>query len=64
LYRGKGYAYEAVSALLAFIKKEWECKTAIAKIHKDNKPSIHFIENSGFNPVLQEGSFITYIKRL
>lgn len=64
LYRGKGYAYEAVFALLEFAKKEWECKTAIAKIHKDNKNSIHFAEGSGFNPALQEGNFITYSKQL
>lgn len=64
LYRGKGYAHEAVFALLGFVKEEWECKTAIAKIHKDNKASIHFAENSGFNSVLQEGNFVTYSKQL
>ncbi len=64
LYRGKGYAHEAIFALLEFAKQEWECKTAIAKIHKDNNASIHFAESSGFNPVFQEGNFITYNKQL
>lgn len=63
-YRGRGYAFEAVSALLEFAKKEWECETAVAKIHKENKASMHFAESSGFSPVLQEDSFITYKRQL
>lgn len=64
LYRGKGYAYEAVSALLEFVNKEWGCETVVAKIHKNNKTSIHFAENLGLGSVLQEGNFITYSKQL
>ncbi len=62
--RRKGYASEAVIALMDYIKKEWECKSVIAKIHKDNRSSIRLVLKLGYRCVYHNEMFGTYKKEL
>lgn len=64
LYYGKGYAKEATSKLIEFAKDKWKCNVAIAKIHMDNKNSVHFIEKLGFSFISKKGYFVIYSKKL
>ena len=57
---GKGYAREAIEAIMAFAAEEWQITRFIAEIHKDNKASIRFVEKAGFRPAGQEGDFTRF----
>jgi RimJ/RimL family protein N-acetyltransferase len=63
-YRGRGYAVEAVDALLHFAERTWGCKTAVAEIHKDNIPSIAFIKRLGFKEGKITSNFISLQRQL
>ena len=62
--RGKGYAEEAIGALLYFLESEWNCKYAIAEIHEENKASIHFAAKLGFQLYKKNKNFLLYRKQL
>lgn len=57
-FQGLGYASEALGVVNEFIKKEWNCKKSMARIHMCNKESLHFIENQGY----ERDRFVTYYK--
>lgn len=59
----KGYASEGVSALVEYAFFKWKVKKVIAEIHKDNQPSIVFINRLGFELELDDGMFRIYSKR-
>lgn len=61
---GKGFAKEAVIRLLEFSKNIWNCNIIVAEIHKNNIPSIKFIERLGFDKQSENRNFIRYIKRI
>ena len=64
---GKGYAGEAITAILSFCAETWGCAYAVAEIHKENRASLKFAERLGFLPQgtrENEGNFIRYIKEL
>lgn len=62
--RGKGYAGEAVDALLQWSAHAWQLKQAFAEIHKENEASIRFIERMGFDYWKEEDPFLFYRKEL
>lgn len=62
--QGRGYASEAVTALMGYIKTEWKCQRVIAIIHKDNQTSICFIRKLGYQCVYCNEMFGTYKKEL
>ena len=47
-FRGRGYAYEACSAVLAYAKEEGLCERVFARIEKENQPSRSLLERLGF----------------
>ena len=47
-YRRKGYAYEAVSALLSLVQDELRLDLVLAGVIKENEPSIALLQNLGF----------------
>lgn len=47
-YRRKGYAYEAVSALLSLVQEELHLDLILAGVIKENKPSIALLKKLGF----------------
>jgi len=63
-YYGKGYAAEAVRAIIAFCKDFWQCRCVTAEIHKDNQSSLKFIARQGFEAVSDSEEFILYKKYL
>lgn len=62
--RGKGYASEAVKAVMDYSVREWNNRNFVAVIHKENIPSIQFIERLGFSAENTEGDFINYVKKI
>lgn len=62
--RGKGYAGEAVDAILQWAVDEWRLKKAFAEIHEENLASIRFIERMGFHYWKRESPFLFYQKVL
>jgi pseudaminic acid synthase len=63
-YYGKGFASEAVQAMIAYAKKARGCKTAIAEIHEENQKSLHFIQKLGFQLEKAEGVYQIYKRSL
>lgn len=59
-FQGKGYASEAVNALIEYGFLKWGIKCVFATIHKDNKPSIKFVEKLNFQLVNTDGDFLEY----
>ncbi len=47
-YRRKGYAYEAVSALLSLVQEELHLDLILAGVIKENEPSIALLQKLGF----------------
>lgn len=60
----KGYAREAVAALLDWTVEYWHSRKAIAEIHRDNIASIRLVESMGFLQTRQDGRFIVYERLL
>lgn len=48
LYWNQGYAYEMVSAFLAYMKKTYHMKKVICYVYQDNVRSIHLLKKLGF----------------
>ena len=61
-FQRKGYAGEALEALLKWAKENRGIKTATAKIHRDNADSLRFIERLKFQRDM--GDFVFYRKTL
>lgn len=59
---GKGYATEAVNAILQFCISEWHVKVAVANVHKDNESSIKFIERLGFSVKNSKDTYFNFIR--
>lgn len=57
---GKGYAREAVEAVMRFAAEERRITRFTAEIHKDNCASIRFAEKAGFRAARQEDDFIRF----
>lgn len=47
-HRRKGYAYEAVSALLSLVQEELHLELVLAGVIKENEPSIALLKKLGF----------------
>lgn len=60
IYKGNGYAGEAVQAIMEYTKKIWGINIFIAEIHTENTDSRRFIERLGFNIDGNYGKFLTY----
>lgn len=56
----KGYATEAIKAIILNAKEKWPTKKMIAEIHKDNKASFRLIEKHGFKYCTSDGNFVIY----
>lgn len=63
-FKHKGFATEAVSALVHYSKERWNSKEMIAEIHKNNLASIIFIERLGFMLKTEHDSFFIYHKEV
>ena len=61
-YQGKGYASEAVKALIGFAKEEWGCREFIATIHRSNSRSAGFIKGLGFEKIDSENGMDIFRK--
>lgn len=63
--QGRGYAREAICALMNWIKNyEWKCNKVIATIHQSNQRSIDFIKGMGYVFSEKQESFVIYEKQL
>lgn len=56
----KGYAGEAVKALVKYAADTWKEKRVIAEIHKDNTSSVALVKKLGFCLQSCEGDFVIY----
>ncbi len=63
-YQGKGYAGEALEKIIEFAKNEWKAIEAVAEIHVENKESLKFATNLGFERFEKKGNFAVYKRRL
>ncbi len=59
-HRGKGYASEAIKALMEYAEKLWGCKEFEAIIHKENEGSVKFIKALGYELKNTDGDFCCY----
>lgn len=59
----KGYATEAIKAIILHAKEKWPTKKMIAEIHKNNEASFRLIEKQGFQYCSSDGSFVIYARR-
>ena len=57
---GKGYASEAIKRLIIFCQCQWKCDSIVAEIHKDNFPSVRFIERLGFKKFKEHDNFVDF----
>ena len=62
--RGRGYAQEAVLALLCYAKTEWGAHKATAEIHRDNAPSLALAKRLGFTEAAWRDDFILFEKEV
>jgi len=62
--RGKGYAKEAVEALINYGIERWSIREVMAVVHKENEKSLHFIENMGFVKKQEDGKFTVFGKEV
>lgn len=58
--RHKGYAREAVKALIQYAGETWNINQVIVEIHKDNKSSINLADKIGFEYLTENGEFVMY----
>lgn len=58
--QGKGYAGEAVVAMITFARRKWAVSRAVAEIHKDNVSSIKMIRRLQFNLKETHGTFLVF----
>lgn len=56
----KGYATEAIRALIEYAFEKWGSKRILAEIHKENKASIELVKRLGFRVVSQDNIFVVY----
>lgn len=56
----KGYAGEALQALVKYASETLEADQIVAEIHKDNVSSIGLIEKLGFEKIASEESFLIF----
>lgn len=56
----KGYASEAIQFLITYALESLKCKSVIAEIHEDNKPSINLVKKLNFSLISREGDFVVY----
>ena len=61
-FRGCGYASEAVDFFISYAKGTRKVKTAVAEVHKDNKPSLLLAERMGFSESKRDGDIIVFEK--
>ena len=59
-WQHKGYAAEAIQALINFATIEWNNKQVIAEIHIENQPSIELVQKLGFELISRRDSFVIY----
>lgn len=59
-FQKKGYAAEAVTALINMAQSRWKIREVYAVIHKENKQSIHFIKKLGFELYDSDETFFWY----
>lgn len=60
----RGYAFEAVEAVINWCVKQWKIRTAVVEIHKENSVSIAFADMMGFKNVDSNESFVKMRKYL
>lgn len=60
IYQHKGYASEAMRAVISWAASEMGIKKYIAIIHKENIGSLHFIESLGFRMEKKRDGFVKY----
>lgn len=60
----RGYAAEAVTALLDWARCNWHVQYALAEIHRENQPSLHFAASLGFELTGERGDFLLYRRAL
>ena len=58
--RHKGYAQEALRALLRWCRQHWRTERAVAKIHRENEASLHMIRKLGFMQKEEKDGFVLY----
>lgn len=58
--RHRGYASEAVTAIIRNADKTLNIKHFIAEIHKENYNSISFVKKIGFRFMKEKGDFVIY----
>lgn len=63
-FQGKGYAFEAVAALMEFAKKEWNCRFAVAEVHRDNAASVKLANKLGMSEYEEKEPFIEFRKEI
>ena len=56
----KGYASEAVKALIKYAVSQWNTSQIIAEIHQDNFASIALAERLGFTVLSKTENFVCY----
>lgn len=60
----KGYASEAIEALIDYAHSKWTIISVKAEIHRDNSPSISLVSRLGFQKKESDGDFDIFIKDL
>ena len=62
VFQGKGYAFEACTAILRFAREQLGCKRVSAVIHRENIPSLRLAKKLGFLPCGREaGEYLKFI---
>ena len=61
--RGRGYAKEAVEAVMNWCEKKWDISLFYVLIHVDNKASISFARQLGFSKNDENGAFVRMIRK-
>ena len=56
--RGRGYASEAVKAVIKWCEDNWHNSLFCVSVHKDNTASLLFAKSIGFSEESSEGDFI------
>ena len=56
----KGYAAEAIRALMRYAAEDWRCVRLTAEIHEENGPSVRLAERLGFRLLSHKKPFAVY----
>lgn len=66
LYWSKGYASEAIQALLEYMYKEYKFKICLAHVYEDNERSINLLKRNGFEMISKSWFYqdVLYKKRI